>query len=196
MPPEYRTMNQAELLDALRALRTDPALERPVAHVEQLIHELQVHQIELEMQNRELREAQHALEESRSRYADLYDFAPVGYCTLDGQGKMLEANLSFTTILGEKRSGLTGQWLAPFLKAEDRKVLQEHLARCSAQQARLTTELTLELRERGRLAVQMDTVPIVEGGKLTGFRAAFTDISERKKGETHLRFLADASQVL
>src|SRR3954467_6388811 len=125
MSSEYEAMNQADLIDALRALRSDPALERPAAEAERLIHELQVHQIELEMQNRELREAQHALEESRSRYADLYDFAPVGYCTLDAQGQILEANLSLTTLVGQQRNGFQGQPLARFVRAEDRKALHD-----------------------------------------------------------------------
>src|SRR5205807_2687033 len=57
-----------------------------------LVHELQVHQVELEMQNDELLRAREDLEESRSKYADLYDFAPVGYFTLDGNGVVLEVN--------------------------------------------------------------------------------------------------------
>jgi PAS domain-containing protein len=67
---------------------------------QKLIHELQVYQIELEMQNEELRKAQAELEESRSKYFDLYELAPIGYFTLDKKGLILEANLTGANLLG------------------------------------------------------------------------------------------------
>ncbi|MHC4165803.1 MAG: PAS domain S-box protein [Planctomycetota bacterium] len=70
------------------------------------IRELQARQLELEMQNEELRQAQSELEESRSRYADLYDFAPVGYFALDSKGVILDVNLTGTELIGEKRKAL------------------------------------------------------------------------------------------
>ena len=77
------------------------------------LHELRVHQIELEMQNEELRRAQEELEASRARYFDLYDLAPVGYFTLSEQGLILEANLTAATLLGVARGALVKQPLIP-----------------------------------------------------------------------------------
>src|SRR5664279_3368242 len=84
-----------------------------------LLHELQVHQIELEMQNEELRRAQGELEASRARYFDLFDLAPVGYFTLSEQGLILEANLTGAGLLGVGRRALVKQSLTRFILLED-----------------------------------------------------------------------------
>ena len=72
----------------------------------QTFHELRVHQIELEMQNEELRRSQSELATSRARYFDLYELAPVGYLSFSQQGIILEANLTFATLLGVERRAL------------------------------------------------------------------------------------------
>lgn len=88
------------------------------AVVLKLIHELQVHQIELEMQNEELRKSQLELALTRERYFDLYDLAPISYCTTDERGVILEANLATAELLGQPRSELVGQPISRYISKE------------------------------------------------------------------------------
>ncbi len=94
-----------------------------------LLHELRVHQIELEMQNEELRRAQAELDATRARYFDLYDLAPVGYCTLSKEGLILEANLTATTLLGLPRSAMVKQPISRFIHPEDMDLFYLHRQR-------------------------------------------------------------------
>lgn len=80
-----------------------------------LLHELQVHQIELEMQNEELRKTQSKLEVMRARYFDLYDLAPISYCTVSKTGVIIEANLATAQLLGETRSHLVGRRISSYI---------------------------------------------------------------------------------
>ena len=93
------------------------------------LHELRVHQIELEMQNEELRRTQEELEASRARYFDLYDLAPVGYFTLSEQGLILEANLTAAKLLGVARGALVKQPLSRFILPEDQDIHYLHRKR-------------------------------------------------------------------
>src|ERR1700730_11831418 len=91
-----------ELVDRLRTLQERAGATNYGQNTTRLVHELHVHQIELEMQNRELREAQQRIELSRARYAELYDRAPVGYATLDPTGVILEINLIAAALFGRE----------------------------------------------------------------------------------------------
>jgi len=93
--------------------------------VQNLVHELEVHGIELEMQNRELREAQQELEASRDRYTDLYDFAPLGYVSLDAQGRIQEINLAAAALLGKERARLMGRSFATCVALGDRRAFRD-----------------------------------------------------------------------
>ena len=106
---------------ALRAKaekRPPPSAPPSVEAMQQALHDLEVHQIELEMQNEELRRALAELESSQARYFDFYDLAPVGYCTLSDTGLIVQANLSTAKLLGYPRSALVGQRFTKFIHPE------------------------------------------------------------------------------
>jgi PAS domain S-box-containing protein len=189
-------MSKEELLEQLDALTE--RLRRRESDVEgkALIHDLQVHQIELEMQNRELQESQQALEASRSRYADLYDFAPAAYVTVDERCTILEANLTAAKILGIARSQLTGMSLLRFVERAHHAALQAALRRSFDEMSAAAGEITLSVGKRAPIAVQFAAAPYPEpGGKLAN-RIALTDISALKSAEQTLHFLVDASEIL
>jgi PAS domain S-box-containing protein len=98
------------------------------AEAARLIHELRVHQVELEMQNEELRQTQMKLAESRDRYADLFDFASVGCLTLNRNGQITEANLTAAAILGKERSRLLEKFFWLYLVEADRKAFHRMMA--------------------------------------------------------------------
>ncbi len=110
---------RAEALVQKRFHTSDTLTAMSPEDTRQILHELRVHQIQLEMQNDELRNAQVALEQSRARYVDLYDFAPLGHCSIDASGVITEANLTLTTLLGVSRSALIGMPLARFVLSND-----------------------------------------------------------------------------
>ena len=156
------------------------------------MHELQVHQEELEAQNEELRETQQLLEASRDRYADLYDFAPIGYTTLDEKGHICEINLTGATILGRERSRLLGTLFSVAVARDDLSLFHGHLRQCQQSRSPVTTELTLAVRERDPIPVQLHSVPILDlVGPTTTYRTAITDITERKQAEKILRLAHD-----
>lgn len=159
-----------------------------------LLHELRVHQVQLEMQNEELLNAQMALEDSRARYLDLYDFAPVGHCSVNENGVIVEANLTLTSLLGVTRNALIGKPFTAFILSADQDsfyVLNKRLLEVDALSAQVAEPPhTIELRLKGQddaaiwvtlLAAQTFTL----GRKQ--LRLVITDISAKKLAEASLR---------
>ncbi len=157
-------------------------MKTPSGELHRLIYELQVHQIELEVQNDQLRRAQAEIEESRQKYADLYDFAPVGYITLDEAGFIEEINLSGSQMLGTDRSFLIGKPFITFLKLPDLNSFTKYLHQSFKTEEKTTIELNLTLR-RGILSVQMTSVPVRVEGQKARLRIVISDITVRKKAE-------------
>jgi PAS domain-containing protein len=141
--PALEEMSKEELIAALRAAEANPRGEGDALERATLIHDREAHQIELEMQNRELRETEAQLERSVRRYVDLYDFAPIVYLTLDPRGQILEANLTAATFLRTDRGHLIGKPFISFVATSHRAQLRGHLQRCFAQRAALSVELEL-----------------------------------------------------
>jgi PAS domain S-box-containing protein len=164
-------------------------VERLLEERERLIHDLEVHQVELEVQNQQLREAQHLLEESRARYSDLYDFAPVSYCTLDPAGCIVEINLTGAAMLGTPRGHVIGKPFAVYVAEADRTAFRTHLQRrLSSTHGEDKLEFTLAGPAKPPVVIGMvSAVALDQTGTIVGCRSAFTDISERKRAEESLR---------
>jgi PAS domain S-box-containing protein len=152
------------------------------AEARRLVHELQVHQVELEMQNEELRLSQTMLEESRSKYADLYDFAPVGYFTLDRNGVILDANLTVAALLDVERSGLIGKPFTLFITRESQDAFFLHRKRVMTREEPQTCELQLKSKDGSERFAEIESIP-VEGNTI---RAAVIDVTKRKRAEDAL----------
>ena len=182
----YEKSTKAELVKTLKTLQSFGSMDGDER--EQLVHELQVHQIELEMQNQELRETQGKLEEASNLYVDLYDFAPVGYISLDVNGCIQEINLTAASMLGKERSRLLNLPFATYVFPGDLPQLRDHLWNCSQTRQKVTAELNLIL-EKGRLIpVQLSSLAIYDlKREVTLYRTAISDITERKRAEEELR---------
>jgi PAS domain S-box-containing protein len=151
-----------------------------------LIHELQVHQIELEMQNDELRLAQARLEESRSKYADLYDFAPVGYLTLDEAGRIVEANLTAAILLGVERGKLLNRFFTPFLGEVDRRIFRQLMNNGSKLRER-RGEVHLKGGGGNVRVMLLDILSLTDAEGRERHRVSITDITELKHTQEELR---------
>ncbi len=156
----------------------------PEIDANRLNHELQVHQIELEMQNEELQRARAQVETAFQRYSDLYEFAPVGYLLLDHLGIILQANLSSAQMLDIHRSELIGRRLAMLVAQPDRTVLNAFIARAFANHTKQVCEVAMLPGSGADLAVRLEGMLSADSQEC---RVALIDLTERRQMEERMR---------
>ncbi|MFA6921335.1 MAG: HD domain-containing phosphohydrolase [Gallionella sp.] len=169
-PESLRAEAEARLTGA-------PLLQTQLRSAEDLLHELQVSQIELEMQNEELRRAHLALEKSRDRYAGLYEFAPAGYLTLTRAGQISEINLTGTTLLGLERNKLLQRRFDHFIVPEDRDRWHLAFVRAIEHTGKTGIELKLLRGDGSTFHAHLDCMHTEDTGPTAEVRMAVTDIS-------------------
>jgi PAS domain S-box-containing protein len=147
-----------------------------------LINELEVYQIKLEMQKEELRRAQEELEATRKKYADFYDFAPIGSLTVNDKGQILEANLTAAGLLGTERGVLRGQPLSRFIAPEDQSVYAKHRKAVLDTADGQTCEMTMVAQDGTSFDVRMQSMGIANNDDtVTRWRTVISDVTEHKR---------------
>jgi len=155
--------------------------------IRRMLHELRVHQLELEMQNDELKRSQWELEASRDRYFNFYDLSPVGYFTLSEQGLILEANLTAANLLGAPKSALIRQQLTRFILPEDQNSYYRHIKKLIETGEHQSCELRIKKKNGAYFWARFESnaVQDVDGNPIN--RIVMSDITERKQAEAALR---------
>lgn len=188
--PDYMASLRRRAEDALQKLQRDGSdfSDLSPQDVKDLVHDLEVHRIELEMQNENLRQAQQQVEITRDRYIDLYDFSPVGYLTLNDRGLILEANLAVAQLLGTNRSTMIQKRFSGFLSKEATDVFYLFLSDLFESRKRSTCDLQVVPEVGTSLHVQLDGMAVQDGtGEAVQARLAITDVTQRVMSEQELR---------
>jgi PAS domain S-box-containing protein len=161
-----------------------------------LLHQISVYQEELLVQNEALMQAQSDLEETRDRFIELYDFAPIAYVTLDEPGVIRQCNLTAAAFLGRSRAAIEGLPLLGFVTVDSREQYFEFLRRCrSGDQSHVEIEATLRSGDRSR-QVQMFCRPRGGAGPARQFFTSIVDITEQKALERERARTADEQSAL
>jgi PAS domain S-box-containing protein len=157
-----------------------------------LVHDLQVHQVELEMQNEELCRTQLELTQARDRFSDLYDLAPVGYLTIDSQGTILEANFTVARMLGVPRNKMVAKCLSQFIERNSQNTYYLHRRAVFSSNKPQTCELALRTADGIGLPVHLESLPVAgDAARIRQCRIALVDIAALKRTEAALREACD-----
>ena len=199
--PELRRRAESRLsAKEHRAPQTGSDDRHSVPDANRLLHELQVHEIELEMQNEELKLFRDRAETLLEKYTDLYDFAPVGYFSLDKRGWIAEVNLTGAALLGEERSRLINGPLTRFVSQPDRLAFLDFLKRVFTEAGSPACELTLLKVDGTLFPANLHGLAVsITGGAGKRCRMTVSDITSRKLEEEtrqRLEALATSNQKL
>jgi PAS domain S-box-containing protein len=171
--------------------------------MQHVIHELQVHQIELEMQNEELRRTQAELDASRALYFDLYNLAPVGYFTLSNKGLIQEINLTAAGMLGLTRNVLVMQRISRFIFKEDQDVFYLNLKKLIITSEPQECDLRIQRDDATTFWARIETSLVKSSDESPAFRVVMIDITARKRteealfrSEAHFKLLAETAEQL
>ncbi len=171
-----------------RIAETDQKLENLTQEeVAKLVHELHVHQIELEMQNDELHRALDELEESNVRYFELYNLAPIGYCTLNDQGFILEANLTAAELLGIPRNDLIRKSLTTLILPDDQDIYYQYRNRLFESGEPQSCELRVKKGENESFWVRLEATASQDPSGNSIYRVVLSDYSRFKELEKKLQ---------
>ncbi|MCI0534387.1 MAG: PAS domain S-box protein [Verrucomicrobiales bacterium] len=183
---ELRRRAKARLRGQRKGQPSKAGIQKSAADTERVVHELEVHRIELEMQNEELQEARNRMEVLLEKYTDLYDFAPVGYFSLDEQGRILEVNLTGAALLGVERSRLINRRL-PVAPASQR-VFLAFLKRVFAGAGKQVCEAELLKQDAAAFWASFHGISALSlSGPVKWCRVAVSDITPLKQAEELLR---------
>lgn len=192
----WQTLRQkAEAIAQAKSQSTENLNALSIDDIRQIIHELRVHQVELELQNEELKRVQEELEDARSRYFDLYDLAPVGYCTLSDRGLILEANLAAAALLGTARSSLSGNSLTRFIFTEDQDMYYLHRRKLFENGLPQATELRMVKNDGTVFWAHLEAVIAHDLSGSALCRVVLSDITGMKNSEQELRQAKEAAEM-
>ncbi|MFA6598181.1 MAG: PAS domain-containing protein [Ignavibacteriaceae bacterium] len=171
---------------------SNPKQEKPVIEkvedVQRLVHLLQVHQIELEHQNQELRIAQEELEVSRNKYVNLFDFSPIPYFTLDLNGAIKEVNLSASKMFGIDRNKLIGKRFASYISLEEKEVFNSFLKTVFSSPVKHTCEVKVMSKDKSLFNVLLEGLEIEDALEPDRrCQVALIDLTEFKHVENSLK---------
>ena len=188
-PEESSSLRQRaeEIAREKRVPSADTIEALTLEETRRILHELRVHQIELEMQNEELRRSQAELSASQARYLDLYDFAPVCYCTLSEDGLILESNLTATILLGVAQGDMVQHSIFRFVIEEDRDIFYLYIKKLFKTGDQHSCELRMLRVGSTPFWARVEASATQNSDGISICRVVMSDITERKLAEESLR---------